>query len=70
MSQTTMDSLNAEMLELLEKHLKLANLQVDTALKQEQTRFFALAGGAFWLDGRCGGRGGSHCPGPLAMRLS
>lgn len=39
MSQATLETANAELLDLTEKVLKIANLQADTALKQAQTRF-------------------------------
>lgn len=39
MSQATLQSTNAELLDLTEKVLKIANLQADTALKQAQTKF-------------------------------
>lgn len=39
MSRATFDSANAQLLDLTEKVLKIANLQADTALKQAQTKF-------------------------------
>ena len=39
MSQATLDSTNAAILDLAEKLLKIANLQADTALKEQQARY-------------------------------
>ncbi len=39
MSQATLDSTNAAILDLAEKLLKIANLQAGTALKEQQARY-------------------------------